>query len=129
MNDASCSIVEQRTYTLAVGQTAAYLKLYETEGLPVQLEILQHMVGYYSVEVGGLNTVTHLWAFASHDDRDARRARLQTHVGWQRYWAQVKPLIVSQHSTFLKPAPFFVQRLQCMLGAAQASATPSPITE
>ena len=121
MNDLPISFVEQRTYTLAVGQTAAYFKLYEAEGLPLQLEILQRLVGYYSVEVGTLNTVTHLWAYASQEERDSRRARLLAHPGWQAYWAQARSLIVSQRSTFLKPAPFFAPRLADMLGTVRAA--------
>jgi hypothetical protein len=120
VSDFPISFVEQRTYALAVGQTAAYFKLYQAEGLPLQLEILQRLVGYYSVEVGGLNTVTHLWAYASLEERELRRARLLAHPGWQAYWAQARNLIVNQQSTFLKPAPFFASRLSDMLGAVRA---------
>ena len=38
--------------------------------------ILGHLVGYYGVEVGGLNQVVHLWAYDSLDDRAKRRAEL-----------------------------------------------------
>ena len=117
------AFVEQRTYTLAVGQAGAYLKLYEAEGLPVQLPIFERLAGYYSVEVGSLNTVVHLWAFTSHEDRDARRARMQADPRWQAYWAKVRPMIVSQQSIFLKPAPFFVPSLSLMLDAAADSTT------
>lgn len=123
-NGHAIALVEQRTYTLATGQTGAYLKLYEAEGLPVQLPILERLAGYYSVEVGELNTVVHLWAFTSLDDREARRARLQADPRWQAYWAKVRPLILSQQSVFLKPAPFFARRLSLMLGAAEPSAPP-----
>ncbi len=87
----------------------------------MQLPLLGWLVGYYSVEVGGLNAVTHLWAFASHADREARRARLQADPDWQAYWVKVRPLILSQQSSFLKPAPFFGRRLATMLHAADAA--------
>ncbi len=45
-------IVEMRTYTLALGATGRYFKLYGEKGLAVQKRILGHLVGYYSVEVG-----------------------------------------------------------------------------
>lgn len=123
MSGRAIAFVEQRTYTLGVGQIGAYLKLYEAEGLPVQLAILERLVGYYSVEVGSLNTVVHLWAFSGHDDRDARRARMQADPAWAAYWAKARPLVVAQQSIFLKPAPFFAGRLSAMLGAAGGSGT------
>jgi hypothetical protein len=120
MNEA-IALVEQRTYLLAPGQVPTYLKLYETEGFPVQIEILQHLLGYYSVEVGPLNTVVHLWGFSHHADREARRSRLQASAQWQSYWAKVRPLILSQQSNFLKPAPFFAPRLQAIAGTPDSS--------
>ena len=67
-------IVEMRTYTLALGATGRYFKLYGEKGLAVQKRILGHLVGYYSVEVGPLNQVVHLWAYDSLDERAKRRA-------------------------------------------------------
>jgi hypothetical protein len=81
-------------------------------------------VGYYSVEVGTLNTVVHLWAYTSQADREARRARMQANPAWQAYWAKVRQLIVTQQTVFLKPAPFFTDRLGRML-AAGVSSSPS----
>jgi hypothetical protein len=76
-------IVEMRTYTLAMGATGRYFKLYGEKGLAVQKRILGHLVGYYGVEVGGLNKVIHLWAYDNLDER-AKRARRcgPTRSGW-----------------------------------------------
>lgn len=120
------AFVEQRTYVLYPGQTSAYLKAYQDEGLHVQLPVLGNLVGYYSVEVGGLNTVIHMWAFTSHDERELRRARLQANPDWQAYWAKVRPMIVSQQSIFLKPAAFFSERLSSMMGAVIAAPLSKP---
>lgn len=110
--------VEQRTYTLFPGKLPEYLRLYETEGFPVQVPVLGNLVGYYAVEVGPLNTVIHQWAFDSSADRDARRSDLLALPAWRTYWAKVQPLVVSQESRFLKPAPFFRDRLRNMLASA-----------
>lgn len=110
--------VEQRTYTLYPGKLAEYLRHYEAEGYGVQIKVLGGLVGYYSVDVGPLNTVVHQWAFNDSADRDARRAQLQALPAWQAYWAKVQPLVMSQESRFLKPAPFFRARLLAMLDAA-----------
>ncbi len=126
MTTPTFALVEQRTYGLATGQLPAYLKLYEAEGYALQLEILKHCMGYYSVEVGGLNTVTHLWAFTSYQDREERRARMAASAQWQAYWAKARLLIVSQQSVLLKPAPFFSPRLSQMLGSNQSPTPPAP---
>ena len=100
-------IVEMRTYTLAVGATGRYFKLYGDKGLAVQKRILGHLVGYYGVEVGGLNQVVHLWAYDSLDDRAKRRAELWADKEWLAYVAEVGGLVLKQENQILNPAPFF----------------------
>ena len=100
-------IVEMRTYTLALGATARYLKLYGDKGLNVQKRILGHLVGYYSVEVGGLNQVIHMWGYDSFDDRVKRRAALWADDEWLAYVREVGPLVTAQKNEILTPAPFF----------------------
>jgi hypothetical protein len=118
MSEGAITLIEQRTYQLGVGQVSAYLKLYEAEGLPVQWPVLGCLLGYYSVESGGLNTVVHQWGFTGHADRDARRALLQANPAWQAYWAQARALVIAQQSMFLKPAPFFATPLARIRDAA-----------
>ena len=55
------------------------------KGLAVQKRILGHLVGYYSVEVGPLNQVVHLWAYDSLDERAKRRAALWADPEWLAY--------------------------------------------
>ncbi len=100
-------IVEMRTYTLAVGATGRYFKLYGEKGLAVQKRILGHLVGYYGVEVGGLNQVIHLWAYDTLEDRATRRAKLWADKAWLAYVAEVGPLVLKQENQLLSPAPFF----------------------
>jgi hypothetical protein len=83
-------IVEMRTYTLSIGATGRYFKAYGEKGLAVQKRILGHLVGYYSVEVGGLNKVIQLWAYESLDDVK-----------------EVGGLVQHQENQILSPAPFF----------------------
>jgi hypothetical protein len=106
-------IVEMREYTLQAGKVPEYLKLYESEGLDIQREILGHMVGYYSTEVGpAINQIVHLWAYDSFEDRQQRRARLAAHPGWQAYVRQIRPMLVEQRNRILKPAAFFEPELR-----------------
>ena len=100
-------IVEMRTYTLALGATGRYFKLYREKGLAVQTRILGHLVGYYAVEVGELNKVVHLWAYASMEERATRRAQLWSDPEWLAYVGEVGGLVVDQANQILTPAPFF----------------------
>ena len=111
--------VEERMYTLQVGKAAEYFKNYEQFGMKVQLKHLPHMVGYYFTEVGGLNTMVHLWAYDSLDQREKCRAALQADPDWQAYLVKNRPLMVSQDTRIMKCAPFFGERLKKMLAAVK----------
>ena len=104
-------IVEMRTYTLALGATGRYFKLYGDKGLAVQKRILGHLVGYYSVEVGPLNQVIHLWAYDSLDERVERRRTLFQDPAWSSFLDKARPLFTAQETRILMPAPFFKERL------------------
>lgn len=111
--------VEERMYRLKAGTAPEYLKHYETHGLEVQLKHLPHMVGYYFTEVGTLNTIVHLWAYESLDQRDRCRAAMSADPAWQAYLPKIRPLIEQQETRILKCAPFFVDRLKKMLAAVK----------
>lgn len=111
--------VEERIYTLQPGKVPAYLKLYEEEGLAIQSRILPAMVGYYSTEIGPLNVIVHMWAYEDLKQRAECRARMMADPGWQAYMPKVQPLIISQETRILSPAPFFAAKLAAMLDAAK----------
>lgn len=99
-------IVEQRTYTAHPGQVPAFLKLVETEGLPIQRRHLGAPLGYFQAESGELNRVVHLWLYESAADRDSRRAALATDPDWVSFVPKVLPLLVRMESVILHPTPF-----------------------
>ncbi len=100
-------IVEMRTYTLQPGAAGTYLKNYQEAGLAIQKPILGHLVGYYSTEIGPLNQIIHMWGYSTFEDRLKRRGQLFADAGWLAYVKLVQPLIVSQETKILLPAPFF----------------------
>jgi hypothetical protein len=100
-------LVEQRTYTAHPGKWRDYLALYQAEGLELQQRILGRMVGYYTSDSGPLNQIVHLWAYTDLNERAERRARLLAEPRWQAYVARMLPLLQSQESKFLVPAPLF----------------------
>jgi hypothetical protein len=99
-------IVEERIYTLEIGKVPEYIRTYEEHGLATQTRILPRLLGYFYTEVGELNQVVHLWAYASLDERAAKRAELQADPDWQEYLKRIRPLIVKQENRILQPMPF-----------------------
>jgi hypothetical protein len=108
--------VEERMYLLHPGKVPEYFRLYETEGMAVQARHLPHMVGYYVTEVGMQNLIVHMWAYDDLNQRDACRAALSADADWQAYVGKIRPLIITQETRIMKPAPFFLARLKSMLG-------------
>jgi hypothetical protein len=100
-------LVEMRTYTTRPGRLAEYLALYEAEGMAVQKRILGRLVGYYRSELGALNQVVHLWAYTDLVERAERRQALLADPAFKAYVEKMLPLLVSQESRVLAPAPFF----------------------
>lgn len=100
-------IVEERTYTTHPGKWREYFALYEAEGLPIQQRILGRLVGYYHTDIGELNQIVHLWAYEDLNERAERRARLLSDPGFKAYITKMLPLLQSQKSRILQPAPFF----------------------
>jgi hypothetical protein len=100
-------LVDQRTYTTHPGKWRDYLSLYEKEGLQIQQRILGRMVGYYYTEIGELNQIVHMWAYEDLTERTHRRGELGKDDKWQAYVVKMLPLLQSQTSKILIPAPCF----------------------
>jgi len=100
-------IVEERIYVLQTGASQKeYLSIYEKEGLPAQLEILQGFLGYFSTEFGVQNQLVHLWAYRDLEDRRERRARLAEDTRWQGCLAKIRPMIMTMENRIMYPASF-----------------------
>lgn len=99
-------IYEERIYTIVPGGVAEYVRNYEQLGLPIQREVLGNLVGFFQTEIGPLNSVVHIWAYESLDDRARRRAVLAAHPGWPAYLKANLHLLVSQQNRILTPVSF-----------------------
>ncbi|MBM3485032.1 MAG: NIPSNAP family protein [Alphaproteobacteria bacterium] len=99
-------IVEERIYTLKAGATPDYMRIYETEGLPIQTRILGNLVGWYTTDFGPLNQVVHMWGYADFADRTRRRAALAADKDWQIVLGKLRALILTQENKILSPAPW-----------------------
>jgi hypothetical protein len=103
--------VEQRLYTCAPGNTGEFLRMYVEEGRAPQTQHQGQPIGYYVSEIGPLNQITTLWAYASLDDRVERRRRLFEDPAWNAYLRKARPLLTTQETRILTPAAFFKERL------------------
>lgn len=94
--------IEQRTYTLVPGGVAEYLRLYAACGRAPQEQALGTMVGCFATEVGPLNQLVYLWAFASLDERARRRAALLADPAFGVFRGKVRHLLVRQENQILR---------------------------
>jgi len=99
-------ILEQRDYHVHTGKLPELVGLYETEGIPIQQEVLGGLVGAFTTDVGALSTYTHLWRYDSYQERERRRAELQGRDDWKTFLARIQPLIHTQHNRILMPTSF-----------------------
>ena len=99
-------IVEQRDYHVYTGKLPELVRLYESEGIPLQTEILSGLVGAFTTDVGALSTYTTLWRYESYGEREEKRARLQADERWQEFLRKVQPLIHTQQNRILVPTSF-----------------------
>ncbi len=99
-------IVEQRDYHVYTGKLNEVVRLYESEGIPIQQEILGGLVGAFTTDIGALSTYSTLWRYDSYAERAERRARLQADERWQAFLAKIQPLIHTQQNRILVPTSF-----------------------
>ena len=99
-------IVEQRDYHVYTGKLPELVRLYESEGIAIQTEILGGFVAAFTTDVGALSTYTSMWRYDSYAEREQRRARLQADERWQAFLPRIQPLIHTQQNRILVPTAF-----------------------
>lgn len=97
---------EIRTYRIKTGAVPVYLKLVEEEGIALQKRYLGQLVGYFHSEIGPLNQIVHIWAYASLDDRESRRAALAEDSAWRAFVPKIQALMEEMESKIMRPASF-----------------------
>jgi len=99
-------IIEQRDYHVYTGKLPELVRLYESEGVPLQNEILGGLVGAFTTDIGALSTYTTLWRYDSFAEREEKRGRLQADERWQAFLPKVQPLMHTQQNRILVPTSF-----------------------
>ena len=99
-------IVEERTYHVYTGKLPEVVRLYAEEGTRVQQEHLGHLVGAFTVDVGDVSSIVHLWGYDSYAERERRRALLQADQRWKDFLPKLQPLIHTQRTRILLPTSY-----------------------
>ncbi len=99
-------IVEERTYHVYTGKLPELVKLYATEGIEVQKEILGGMLGAYTTDIGELSCYVSMWQYDDFAQREQRRAVLSADPRWQAFLVKITPLIHTQRNRILLPTSF-----------------------
>ncbi len=96
-------IYEIRTYELRAGTTGMWAKRFE-DGLPAR-EKFSKLGGFWTTEIGQLNTVVHLWPYEDMKHRDEVRtaAAKDTSGTWP---PKGDDCIISMQSDIILPSPF-----------------------
>ncbi|XP_027137194.1 protein NipSnap homolog 3A isoform X2 [Larimichthys crocea] len=95
---------EFRTYSIRPDQNAAFLKLTNEK---IHLRTAHsELIGYWTVEYGGLNKVFHIWKYDSYSQRSGVRSALALDRFWMsEYISKAIPMLASQDNevTYLVP--------------------------
>ncbi|XP_037531106.1 protein NipSnap homolog 3A [Nematolebias whitei] len=96
---------EFRTYSIRPDQNAAFLKLTNEK---IHLRTAHsELIGYWSVEYGGLNQVFHIWKYDSYAQRAAVRAALAQDPSWiSEYISKALPMLTSQDNEVMYLVPW-----------------------
>ena len=100
------AIYELRTYEVAVGNMARVVELYQQEGWPALKKHPERLVGYFTGDVGALNTLVHLWKFEDDADRRAFWAGVFADPEFMAFAKQLRPLLASQNNQLMLAAPW-----------------------
>jgi hypothetical protein len=99
-------IVEERTYHIHTGKLPEVVRMYAEEGTAIQQEHLGNLIGAFTVDIGDVSSIVHLWGYESFAERERRRPLLQADPRWTDFLARLQPLIHTQKTRILLPTPY-----------------------
>jgi len=94
-------LTELRVYTTHPGMAQPFAKLYQEEGLPIQLPVGGKLAGFYRSEIGNPNEVILIWEYESYDDRSKRREELLKIPEWMEFIKKTLPFVKSEENKLL----------------------------
>ena len=97
-------VVDFRAYTLKSGSVHRFLELFQQEGLEPQQRILGNFMGMYRTEIGNINQIVMMFAYADAGERERRRALLYKDPAFIAYLGKVREFLGEQEVRLLVPA-------------------------
>ena len=99
-------IYELRKYTVVVGKMNDVVALYRDAGWPALKKHAEKLVGYFTGDIGSMNTLTHIWRFENDTDRRAHWARVFADDDFMDFAAKLRPILQSQENQLMFGAPW-----------------------
>ncbi len=99
-------IVEERTYHIYTGKLAEVVRMYAEEGTAIQQEHLGNLIAAFTVDVGDVSSIVHLWGYDSYAERERRRPLLQADERWKDFLSRLQPMIHTQRTRILLPTSY-----------------------
>jgi len=120
-------IIEERIYTLCPGQISYFWDCYSRADVRSAMTTMRgSLVGYFSVEVGDLNKIIHLWRFSSHEQRQQIRGLPLQDPVLREHIKRLGSAILEMENKILIPS--FIDFL-CPLTKDGARVSPSDLIE
>lgn len=98
-------LIEEQAISLVPGGLPKYWAAYEETGLAAISPLETNLMGCFYTLVGELHQVSHFWYFDDMADRQRRHSAVAINPRWREFLDQIQPLIVSQESKLMTPAP------------------------
>lgn len=100
------ALYEMRTYTVVVGKMNDVVTLYRDEGWPALEKHSSKLVGYFTGDIGAMNTLSHLWRFEDDADRRAHWAGVFADDAFMAFAGKLRPLLQAQENKLMFDAPW-----------------------
>jgi hypothetical protein len=96
------TLVDLRTYTIAVRKMPEFLEVFDRLGMPVLTRHLGRPIGFYTAAVGHLNQVVHLWEYEDMADMERRQAARDKDPDWPAYLQATVHLVTAQENRLIR---------------------------
>lgn len=91
-------LIEQVSYTLHPGRAPELIEAYRTEGMAIVRRHIPEVLGFLVADTGGLDDVSHLWAYPDAAARRHAIDGLLADEDWRRFAKTYGHLLVSRRS-------------------------------
>lgn len=102
MTPITKTIIDHRTYTIALRKMPEFLDVFNRLALPALRETLGYPIGFYTSMVGPMNQFVHLWAYDDLADYERRCKARDAHPDFPAYLSASAHLIVSQETRLIR---------------------------